>query len=124
MTDLLKTINPATGETLKTYPRMSDDEMALAIEQCQVGRGDAVIEGLACLFGFAQHAAHPRVGILNVIHRVVVGLRPGEVDVKGQLRVRAPCRQEEARCITAHFINQIANSDVAARAFGQFYLNA
>lgn len=40
MTDLLKTINPATGETLKTYPRMSDDEMALAIEQCQAAYQD------------------------------------------------------------------------------------
>jgi len=40
MTDLLKTINPATGETLKTYARMSDDEMALAIEQCQAAYQD------------------------------------------------------------------------------------
>lgn len=34
MKDPLKTINPATGELLNTYPRMSDSELQTAIEQC------------------------------------------------------------------------------------------
>ena len=30
----LKTVNPATGETLNTYPLMSDSEVAEAVKQC------------------------------------------------------------------------------------------
>ena len=40
MNDPLKTINPATGELLNTYPRMSDAEMQTAIEQCHAAYQD------------------------------------------------------------------------------------
>ncbi len=88
-----------------------------------MGRGDTVIEGVASLFGFAQHAAHPRVGVLNVVNRVVVRLRAGEVDVKGQLRIGAARRQEEARGIAADFVDQVAHGDVAARPLRELHLD-
>src|SRR5690554_900880 len=73
---------------------------------------------------FAQHAANPGMGILDVIHRVFIGLGAGQVDIEGQLGIHAARRQEEASGVAAYFVDQVPNGDVAAGALGDFHLLA
>src|SRR5690554_786628 len=73
---------------------------------------------------FAQYAANPGMGILDVIHRVFIGLGAGQVDIEGQLGIHAARRQEETGSIAAHFVDQVAHGDVAAGALGDFHFLA
>src|SRR5690554_670031 len=73
---------------------------------------------------FAQYAANPGMGILDVIHRVFIGLGAGQVDIEGQLGIHAARRQEEASGVAAHFVDQVAHGHVAAGALGDFHFLA
>src|SRR5690554_6718208 len=68
----------------------------------------------------AQYAANPGVGILDVIHRVFIGLGAGQVDIEGQLGIDTACGQEEAGGVAAHFVDQVPNGYVAAGTLGDF----
>src|SRR5690554_5734139 len=73
---------------------------------------------------FAQYAANPGMGILDVIHRVFIGLGAGQVDIEGQLGIHAARRQEETGSIAAHFVDQVPNGHVAAGTLGDFHFLA
>src|SRR5690554_234728 len=73
---------------------------------------------------FAQYAANPGMGILDVIHRVFIGLGAGQVDIEGQLGIHAARRQEESGSVAAHFVDQVPNGHVAAGTLGDLYLLA
>src|SRR5690554_2038842 len=93
-------------------------------QQAQIAH--AFVQATLNPFGgqFAQYAANPGMGILNVIHRVFIGLGAGQVDIEGQLGIHAARRQEETGSIAAHFVDQVPNGHVAAGTLGDLYLLA
>src|SRR5690554_961074 len=64
------------------------------------------------------------MGILDVIHRVFIGLGAGQVDIEGQLGIDTACGQEEAGGVAAHFVDQVPNGYVAAGTLGDFHFLA
>jgi hypothetical protein len=54
--------------------------------------------------------------VLNVIDRIVLGLRLREIDVEHELAVGLARNQEKTHCIAPHLVDQVAHGDVAAGA--------
>src|SRR5690554_3877960 len=73
---------------------------------------------------FAQYAANPGMGILDVIHRVFIGLGAGQIDIEGQLGIDTARGQEETGGIAADFVDQVPYGYVAAGPLGDFHFLA
>ena len=71
-----------------------------------------------------QHRANARMGVLHVINGVFVVLGQRQVDVKDVFGVGLAAEQEETHRVGAGPLDQVAQSDVAAGAFGDFHLFA
>ena len=62
--------------------------------------------------------------VLHVVHRVVVVLGQCQVNIKHVISIGFAAEQEKAHGVFAGPVNQVAQGDVAARAFGDFDLLA
>ena len=60
--------------------------------------------------------------VLHVVHRVVVVLCNGQIHIEGVLRVGLAAQQKEANRVLAGPLDQVAQRDVAARAFADLDL--
>src|SRR5690554_669069 len=64
------------------------------------------------------------MGILDVIHRVFIGLGAGQIDIEGQLGIGTARGQEETGGIAADFVDQVPYGYVAAGPLGDFHFLA
>ena len=64
------------------------------------------------------------MGVLHVVHRVVLGLRLGQVDVEHEFAVGLARGEEKACCIPPDFIDQVAQRDIRAGALGDLHFFA
>ena len=61
---------------------------------------------------------------MNVIDRIVLGLRAGEIDVEDEFRVRLARHEKKTHGIAAHFVDQIADRHIAAGALADLHFLA
>ncbi len=99
-------------------------QRGLVRQQAETGAALAEIVRQALLLRLTQQAAHAGMRILHVEHRVVIALLAREIDVEGQLGIGLARDQEPARRVAAHFIDQVAQRQVAAGALGQLHFLA
>ena len=78
-----------------------------------VGPGGGLLPGRA---GFAQDAGDPRVGVLDVVDRVVAGLAAGQVEVEVDGRLVAAPEHEPAGRVDADVVEQLVERDEVAAA--------
>ncbi len=72
--------------------------------------------------GFAQHARTASMSVLNVVDRILVAARQGQIDIKSELRGGCAGNQKIASRVAAYPIDQIAERYVAPGPFRQFDL--
>ena len=59
--------------------------------------------------------------VLDVIHRVLLRLRPGEIDVEDEFRIGLARHEEEAHGVAAGLVDQVAQRHVAARPLADLH---
>jgi len=80
--------------------------VALRIGQrLQRGKTDLGVKVEAAFGELAEHAGDARMGVLQVVDRVVGAFRTGEVDVELQVLLGRTCEVEEPRGIAAGFLD-------------------
>src|SRR5690606_21224783 len=85
-----------------------------------VGLRDAGLVGAR----LGDHRAYAGVRILDVVHRVFVALGQREVDIEHEFGIGPALDQEVSHRIAAHPVDQVAQGDVTAGAFGDLDLFA
>jgi len=71
-----------------------------------------------------KHAAHTRVRVLNVVHRVIVTLRLCEIEIEVEVLIAFSQDVEETRRVIAHFMPQFAQRHEFAGSRGHRYFAA
>ena len=60
--------------------------------------------------------------VLHVVHRVVVVLGHGQIDIKGVFGIGLAAEQEKPDCVGAGPLDQIAQGHITARSLGNLHL--
>ena len=89
-------------------------QLALVVEAAEVGAAEVGQHAVP----LPQHRAQAGVGVLDVIHRVLVALALGEVEVEIQVLVGLAQHVEEAAGVVADLVAQLAQGDELAGAGG------
>ena len=64
--------------------------------------------GRSPLPAFAHNARYPRMHILNIINRIIIGFLLGNFQIKIKRTLIMSCQKNKPRCITADFVDNIS----------------
>ncbi len=94
------------------------------VQQVHAAGALLLVPGHTLLRQLAENTHDPGVSILDIVHRVVVGLGLGQVQVEVHVLLAFAHDIEEARRVVAHFLAQLAQGDEFAGACGHLHLLA
>ncbi len=103
-------------EHLRVLLQSRDEGLLMGrLEERQAGLPDFRVPDLTAGPQLLHHAAHPGAGVLHVVHRIVVGLGLGELEVEIHVLLASTHHIVETRGIGTDLVDELAQRDKLTR---------